>query len=316
MNKEKLAVVAIGGNALIPDPKNLSLEDQYAMVKDIAAHVADMITLGWNVVLTHGNGPQVGFIMRRSELSREHVSGVPMDYAGADIQGAVGFMFCKALRNEFRRKGIRREPIALVTQTLVDRNDPAFANPTKPIGSWYSKEEAEELAKANNWSIVEDSGRGWRRVVPSPAPVAIVEQNSINQLVRDGYLVIALGGGGIPVIQKENGDIEGVEAVIDKDFSSSILARELQADMLLLPTGVDRVALNFNTPEERWIDTMTLREARTLCAAGEFPKGSMEPKVTALADFVEYQGGTGIITSLPLMSKALTGNAGTRIIPE
>ncbi|NDV18566.1 carbamate kinase [Pseudodesulfovibrio sp. JC047] len=316
MKKNKLAVVAIGGNALIPDAQNLSLENQYEMVRQIAVHIADMISLGWNVVLTHGNGPQVGFIMRRSELSQESVASVPMDYAGADIQGAVGFMFCKALRNEFQRQGITREPIALVTQTLVDRTDPAFANPSKPIGSWYSQEEAERLATENGWSIVEDSGRGWRRVVPSPEPVAIVEQNSINQLVKDGYLVVALGGGGIPVIKNENNELEGVEAVIDKDFSSSLLARELEADLLLLPTGVDQVALGFNTPDERWIETMSLAEARAYCAAGEFPKGSMEPKVTALADFVEYQGGRGIITSLPLMSKALTGTAGTQIIPD
>jgi carbamate kinase len=285
-------------------------------VQEIAIHVADMIEEGWNVVLTHGNGPQVGFIMRRSELSREHVANVDMDYAGADVQGAVGFMFCKALRNEFAKRGIGREPIALVTQTLVDRNDPAFAAPSKPIGDWYSEAEAQKLAKENNWTIVEDSGRGWRRVVPSPAPVEIVEQNSIRTLLGDGHVVITLGGGGIPVIMNERGELEGVEAVIDKDFASSLLACELGADMLVFPTGVDQVAVGFNTPQQRWIDRMTVSEALEYCASGEFPKGSMGPKVTALAEFVQKQGGTGVITSLSLMNEALTDQAGTRIIPE
>jgi carbamate kinase len=311
----KVAVVAIGGNALVPDAEHLSVIDQYEIVQQISGHISDMIEDGWNVTLTHGNGPQVGFIMRRSELSKRFVSTVTMDYAGADIQGAVGYMFCKALRNEFKRRGIEREPIAIVTQTLVDRLDPAFSDPSKPIGSWYDKTEAEKLARENGWSIVEDSGRGWRRVVPSPRPVAIVEANCIRNLVSEGYLVIALGGGGIPVIQNENGQYEGVEAVIDKDFSSALLARDISADLLILPTGVDQVCLGFNTPNERKIDTMTVSEARAYCAAGEFPKGSMEPKVTALANFVAEQGNDGIITSLQLMEKALNGEAGTRIIP-
>ncbi|PLX35594.1 MAG: carbamate kinase [Hyphomicrobiales bacterium] len=312
----KVAVVAIGGNALIPDAEHLTVEDQYKIVQQISGHVADMIEDGWNVTLTHGNGPQVGFIMRRSELASKFVATLPMDYAGADIQGAVGYMFCKAMRNEFRHRGIGREPVAIVTQTLVDRQDPAFADPSKPIGSWYGKAEAEELARENGWSIIEDSGRGWRRVVPSPRPVAIVEAGAIRSLVDQGYLVIALGGGGIPVVRNEDGDYEGVEAVIDKDFSSALLARDIDADLLILPTGVDQVSLGFNTPEARDIDVMTVSQARAYCAAGEFPKGSMEPKVTALADFVEHQRRDGIITSLRLMEKALNRQAGTRIIPD
>jgi len=312
-----LAVVAIGGNALIPDAKNVSLNDQYAVVQKIAVNIADMIEQGWNVLLTHGNGHQVGFIMRRSKLSEKYVSRLSMDYACADIQGAVGYMFCKALRNEFKRRGIKRDPIAIVTQTLVDRNDPAFSNPTKPIGSWYSEKEAEALAKKNGWSIIEDSGRGWRRVVPSPKPIDIIEVNSIRKLIADDFLVITLGGGGIPVIENVKGEIEGIEAVIDKDFSSALLAQDIGADMLILPTGVDRVSLGFNTPNERQIETMTVSEARAHCASGEFPAGSMKPKVTALADFVEHrEGANGIITSLPLMGLALTGKAGTRIIRD
>lgn len=311
----KLAVIAIGGNALIKDREHLSIPDQYEVVRGMAERVADIAAQGWQVLVTHGNGPQVGFIMRRSELADGQVAPVGMDYAGADVQGAVGYMFCKALRNAFRRRNLPGEPIALVAQTLVDRNDPAFAAPSKPIGSWFDRETAERLALTHGWSIVEDSGRGWRRVVASPEPREIVELEPIRHLVGQGYLVVTLGGGGIPVIRNAEGDLEGVEAVIDKDFSSSLLARQLGADMLVLPTGVDRVALHFNTPDQQWIDSMTVAQARAWIAAGEFPKGSMEPKVRALADFVAFGGGTGIITSLDLMGEALRGAAGTRIVP-
>lgn len=311
----KLAVIAIGGNALIKDQEHVSIPDQYEMVREMAERVADIAAQGWQVLVTHGNGPQVGFIIRRSELAYGQVAPVGMDYAGADVQGAVGYMFCKALRNVFQRRNLPCEPIALVAQTLVNRDDPAFAAPSKPIGSWFDRETAERLALAHGWSIVEDAGRGWRRTVASPEPKEIVELEPIRHLVRQGYLVITLGGGGIPVIRNAEGDLEGVEAVIDKDFSSSLLARQLGADMLALPTGVDRVALRYNTPEQQWIDVMTVAQARAYIAAGEFPKGSMEPKVRALADFVESGGGTGIITSLDSMGAALRGAAGTRIVP-
>lgn len=311
----RLAVIAVGGNALIKDKDRVSIPDQYEVARDVAERVADIVEQGWNVVLTHGNGPQVGFVMRRSELADGQVDPVGLDYAGADVQGAVGYMFCKALRNVFRRRGLPGEPIALVAQALVDRDDPAFADPAKPIGSWFDRETAERLARLHGWSIVEDSGRGWRRVVPSPEPKAIVELEPIRHLTHQGYLVITLGGGGIPVIRNQEGDLEGVEAVIDKDFSSSLLARRLGADMLILPTGVDRVALRFNTPDETWLDVMTVARARAYIRADEFARGSMEPKVRALADFVEASGGTGIITSLARMSDALRGKAGTRIVP-
>ena len=311
----KLAVIAVGGNALIRDKERVSIPDQYEVARTVAERVADIVEQGWNVVLTHGNGPQVGFVMRRSELADGQVAPVALDYAGADVQGAVGYMFCKALSNVFRRRGLPGEPIALVAQALVDRDDPAFARPGKPIGSWFDRETAERLALLHGWSIVEDAGRGWRRVVPSPEPRAIVELEPIRHLVRQGYLTVTLGGGGIPVIRNQQGDLEGVEAVIDKDLSSSLLARRLGADMLILPTGVDRVALHFNTPDETWLDSMTVARARAYIRADEFAKGSMEPKVRALADFVEASGGTGIITSLDRMGDALRGRAGTRIVP-
>lgn len=310
---KKLAVVAIGGNAIIKDKTSLSIGDQYEMVCRVATNLVDMIEAGWNLVVTHGNGPQVGFVLRRSELSLPEVAPVPMDYAGADIQGAVGYMFCKALRNELAKRGIQREVVAVVTQTLVDARDPAFAAPSKPIGSWFSESDAKDKAAAFGWHIAEDAGRGWRRVVPSPRPQAIVESAMIRKLAEDGAIVVALGGGGIPVIKTEQGELVGVEAVIDKDFASGLLARELKATFFMLPTGVDRVALHYGTPDQRWLDALTVAEARDLCEQGSFDKGSMEPKITALTDFVAATGCPGVITSLPLMRDALDGKAGTRV---
>ena len=312
--KPGLAVVAIGGNALIRDRKHESIPDQFEMVCALAEDVAAMIEDGWNVVVTHGNGPQVGFILRRSELSIAEVPPVPMDYAGADIQGAVGYMFVKALRNVFRRRGIRRQPACVVTQTLVDRDDPAFANPTKPIGSHMDEARAKQLAKKYRWTVREDAGRGWRRVVPSPKPQGILETSVIKTLAAAGYVVVACGGGGIPVIEDEQGDLQGVEAVIDKDLASSLLARSMEADLLVLPTGVEKVALDFNKPTQRWLDRMTLAEARQHLAEDQFDKGSMGPKITALIDFVAGGGHMGLITDAPNLSRALRGDTGTRVV--
>ncbi|MDR1828191.1 MAG: carbamate kinase [Methylobacteriaceae bacterium] len=308
----KLAVVAVGGNALVPDSAHLSIAGQYDKVCELAGHLAAMMSDGWTLVLTHGNGPQVGMILRRSELSRAEVPPVPMDYAGADIQGAVGYMFCKALRNECARLGLRREIVALVTQTVVSAGDPAFANPTKPIGSWFSREQAEELAERYGWSVAEDSGRGWRRVVASPRPVGIIEETAVRAMLDAGMTVVCLGGGGIPVIV-EGGEIRGVEAVIDKDMSSSLLAIKLKADMLILPTAVERLAVRFGKPDERRLDRLSIAEAGLLLAGGEFPEGSMAPKVRALIDYVRATSGTGVITSPARMREAVAGRAGTRI---
>ncbi|HXJ54101.1 MAG TPA: carbamate kinase [Burkholderiales bacterium] len=316
--KEKpgLAVVAIGGNALIRDRGHESIPNQYDMVCALAEDIAGMIETGWKVVVTHGNGPQVGFILRRSELSIAEVPPVPMDYAGADIQGAVGYMFLKALRNAFKRRRIRREPACVVTQTLVDRNDPAFANPTKPIGSHMDEARAKQLAKKYHWTVREDAGRGWRRVVPSPRPRAILETRAIKALAAEGYVVVACGGGGIPVIEDETGDLRGVEAVIDKDLASSLLARSMEADILVLPTGVEKVALDFNKPTQRWLDRMTLAEARRHQADDQFDPGSMGPKIAALVDFVGGGGRMGLITNPPNLSRALRGETGTRLVAK
>ncbi len=311
-----LAVLAIGGNALIRDREHESIPDQYDMVCALAGDIAGMIETGWSVVVTHGNGPQVGFILRRSELSIAEVPPVPMDYAGADIQGGVGYMFVRALRNEFRRRGIRRQAVAVITQTVVDRNDPAFANPTKPIGSHMEEARAKKLAAKYRWTVREDAGRGWRRVVPSPKPQTIVETEVIRTLAREGYVVVACGGGGIPVIEDEHGNLQGVEAVIDKDLASSLLARSMGADTLVLPTGVEKVALDFNKPTQRWLDRMTLAEARRHHAEDQFDQGSMGPKVAALIDFVGGGGQLGLITNPPNIARALRGETGTRVVAE
>jgi len=310
---QRMAVVAVGGNALITDKTHQFIPDQYRAAAMTAGCIADMVAAGWNVVLTHGNGPQVGFIMRRSELSIHEVPPVPMDYAGADIQGAIGYMFDRAFRNEFRRRGIDRKPIAVVTQTIVDSNDPAFANPSKPIGSYMDEATAKRIAGEQGWTVREDAGRGWRRVVPSPQPKSIVELDEIRFLVRAGYLVIACGGGGIPVVQDAAGDLIGVEAVIDKDVASSLLARDLGADLLLVLTGVEKVAVDFNTPKQRWIDHLSVEEARRYYAEDQFDKGSMGPKIKAAIQFVDGGGSEALITDCPNIARALAGETGTRI---
>jgi carbamate kinase len=311
-----LAVVAIGGNALIRDPRHESIPDQYEMVQGLARDIATMIEGGWNVVVTHGNGPQVGYILRRSELSIGEVPPVPMDYAGADIQGAVGYMFVKALGNEFRSRGIARQPVAVVTQTLVDRDDPAFASPTKPIGSHMTEARAKQLAEQYRWTVREDAGRGWRRVVPSPMPRKIVEMEVIRELAHAGRVVVACGGGGIPVIEDARGERHGVEAVIDKDLASSLLARTMHADALILPTGIEKVALDFNKPTQRFVDELALAEAKRHYAEDQFDKGSMGPKVAALIDFVANGGKLGLITNAQNVMRALRGETGTRVVPD
>ncbi len=312
-SNNKMAVVAVGGNSLIIDSEHKLIPDQYRAAALTASYVADMVAADWNVVLTHGNGPQVGFILRRSELSIHEVPPVPMDYAGADIQGALGYMFDRAFRNEFRRRGIDRRPIAVVTQTVVDIADPAFANPTKPIGSYMDEITAKRIAGEQGWTVREDAGRGWRRVVPSPQPKSIVELDEIRFLVRAGYLVIACGGGGIPVVHDAQGDLTGVEAVIDKDLASSLLARDLGADLLLISTGVEKIAIHFNTPQQRWLDQMSLDEAKRLYADDQFDKGSMGPKVKAVIEFLEGGGREALITDPRNIGRALDGHTGTRI---
>jgi carbamate kinase len=312
----KLAVVAVGGNSLIRDKQHESIQDQNEEAALTAHSIADMIEAGWKVVVTHGNGPQMGFVLRRSELSLHEVSPVPMDYAGADLQGGIGYMFVKALYNEFRKRRIDRKAVAVVTQTIVDRDDPAFTNPTKPIGSQLDEPTARRLAAQQGWTIKEDSGRGWRRVVPSPLPRTIVELEMIRHLAKAGHVVIACGGGGIPVVKDAEGDLVGVEAVIDKDFASSLLARDIGADLLLVSTAVEKVAINFNRPNQQWVDRMTVDDAKRHVADDQFDKGSMGPKIQAVIEFLEGGGRMGLITNPPNIGRALAGETGTFIVRE
>ncbi len=315
-SSNKIAVVAVGGNSLITDKARQTVPDQFAAASESMKHIAGMIEAGWNVVITHGNGPQVGFILRRAELAAHELHTVPLDSCGADTQGAIGYMFQRALHNEFRGRGLDKQAATVVTQVLVDRNDPAFDDPSKPIGSFMEEATAKERSEQNGWVIVEDAGRGWRRVVPSPLPVEIIEQQAIQTLVKAGFVVISVGGGGIPVIKDKDGVLQGVEAVIDKDFASGLLAANIDADLLLITTAVEKVALNFNQPDQAWLDQMTLGEAQTYLAEGHFGKGSMGPKVAAIIRFLEQGGKEALITDPPNIQRALAGETGTRIIPD
>jgi carbamate kinase len=316
MTPSKLAVVAIGGNSLIVDRDHMTIADQAVTAAVTARHVAAMIAAGWKVVITHGNGPQVGFILRRSEIGASEVPPIPMDYATSNTQGSIGYMFQRALGNELRRRGIDRPVASIVTQTRVDRDDPAFGRPTKFIGPHLEEATARRRGAEQGWTVERDGDRGWRRVVPSPLPRAIVELEVIRLLARSGTVVIACGGGGMPVFADEHGDLQGVEAVIDKDHASSLLARALAADLLLISTEVERVALDYGKPEQRWLSRITLSEARAHLAAGHFPAGSMGPKIEAVTDFVAATGGQGLVTNPENLARALAGETGTLVTPD
>jgi len=318
MTMRKLAVVAIGGNSLIKDNTRVTVEDQYEAAKETCYYIADMIEQGWDVAIGHGNGPQVGFILRRSEIAHQ-VAGmheVPLDVCGADTQGAIGYALQQNLQNEFRRRGIAKQAATVVTQVVVDRNDPSFKNPTKPIGGFMTEEEARRREREEGWTVVEDAGRGWRRVVASPLPQCIVELDAVRRLLDAGIVTITVGGGGIPVIEDENGNLKGVAAVIDKDYAASLLARSIGADLFLISTAVDKVYLNFNKPDQRPIDVMTVSEAKRYMAEGHFAKGSMLPKIQAIIWFLEAGGKEAIITNPENIARALRGETGTRVIPD
>ena len=315
MEKKGLAIVAVGGNALIKDKDHQSVKDQYDCSVETMGHIANMIEMGWDVVITHGNGPQVGFILRRSELSNHELHEVPLDYCGADTQGSIGYMFQQALQNEFLKRGIDKKAVTVVTQTVVGRNDPAFQNPTKPIGSFMDEAAAHDKMAKEGWTMVEDAGRGWRRVVPSPIPQRIVEADAIQSLIKHGFVVVAVGGGGIPVLENPAGDLVGVEAVIDKDFGSSILATMINADLFLISTAIEKVAINFNKPNQQWLDQITVAEAKKYLEEGHFAKGSMLPKIQAILKYMENGGKKALITDPEHIPDALQGKTGTWIVP-
>ncbi len=312
---KKVAVVAIGGNSLIKDKNHQTVPDQYQAAKETCHHIAGMIEQGWDVAIGHGNGPQVGFILRRSELARHELHEVPLDVCGADTQGAIGYMLQQNLQNEFLRRGIKKQAVTVVTQVIVDRNDPAFQNPTKPIGSFMTEEEALRRRDQEGWHVVEDAGRGWRRVVASPLPKVVKEQDAVEELIRKGFVVITVGGGGIPVVENERGELEGIAAVIDKDYASSLLARSIKADLFLISTAVEKVYLNYGKPDQKAIDRMTVAEAKQYMAEGHFAKGSMLPKIQAIIWFLEAGGKQAIITNPENIERALRGETGTLIVP-
>jgi len=313
LSKKRVAVVAVGGNSLISDAKHQSVPDQIRAARRTCVHIVGMIEKGWDVVVTHGNGPQVGFILRRSELSRHELHDVPLDSCGADTQGAIGYDIQQSLYNEFRLRGITKQAVTVVTQVLVDRNDPSFANPSKPIGGFMDERTARDRQEKDSWDVLEDAGRGWRRVVASPMPVDIIERDAIKHLIDDGFTVIAVGGGGIPVVENEQHELVGVAAVIDKDHASALLASTIQADLFIISTAVEKVALNFNKPDQRWLDRLTLEQARQYLAEGHFARGSMQPKIEAVIRYLEHGGKEALITNPENIEKALEGTTGTRI---
>lgn len=307
-----LAVVAVGGNALISDRDHVSLQDQAAQATRTCEHIADIVAAGWRVVVTHGNGPQVGFILHRSELAKKSAPEVPLVYAVADTQGAIGFMMQQGLHNALAARDMAVETVTLVTRVVVDSDDPSFQRPVKPIGAHLDEAVARDFAEQFGWSIAEDSGRGWRRVVASPMPRRVVELPAIRHLLREGQLVIAGGGGGISVIERGEG-LEGVDAVIDKDATSSLLAHQLEADALVILTDVDRVALNYGTPDQRELDELDIGDAEELLAHGHFGEGSMAPKVRSCVNYLQHRPqGTAIITNAASATQALQGVGGTR----
>ncbi len=313
----KLAVVAVGGNALIKDDKNVTVESQMQALRETSAHLVDMIEAGWNLAIGHGNGPQVGFILRRSEIAAkvEGMHEVPLDVCGADTQGAIGYELQQALRNEFFKRGVSKKACTVVTQVLVNKEDAAFKNPTKPIGSFMDEAEAKRREKEMGWSVVEDAGRGWRRVVASPMPKEIVELDAVRTLLNAGQVVITVGGGGIPVIERGDGELIGAAAVIDKDFASALLASSINAEVFIVATAVEKVAINFGKPDQRWLDKMTLAEAKAYLDEGKhFAKGSMAPKIQAAIMYLENGGGAAIITNPENIGRALKGETGTWIV--
>jgi len=315
--KEKLVFIAIGGNSLIKSKKLQKVEDQHQAIKETVRHVADLIVQGYQVVISHGNGPQVGFIMRRSEVARR-VTGlhlVPLVNVVADTQGSIGYQIQQSLNNELTGRNIPGQCVTVVTQVVVDREDPGFKKPAKPVGEFFDAQQLAEIRRDYpDWTLIEDAGRGFRRVVPSPKPREVVERPMIESLLNSGYHVVTVGGGGIPVVQTDEG-LEGVDAVIDKDLASSLLANQLGAGLLIISTAVAQVALNFGKPDQMAIGKMTVAEAEQYIAEGHFAPGSMLPKIQSALSFLKNGGQEVIITAPEFIKEAVTMGRGTHIVP-
>jgi carbamate kinase len=312
----KPVVIAMGGNSLLDPSRPPTVENQFEVTARAARPIADLIQRGVRVVLTHGNGPQVGFMQMRSDLARAAIHEVPLDSLVADTQGALGYMIERALRQELRRRGSDADVVTIVTEVEVDPDSRAFAEPTKPVGRFYSAGEAETLQRERGWRMVEDSHRGFRRVVPSPSPRAIVPLAAIRRLIEGGVTVIACGGGGIPVVRDAEGRIRGVEAVVDKDRTSALLAVGLGSRRMVITTGVDAIYRDYLTERRSPIANIAASELRALAAAGQFPAGSMGPKVEAALYFLERGGEEVSICSPDLLAEAWEGRAGTHVRKE
>jgi carbamate kinase len=310
----KTAVVALGGNAIGTTGKE-DIHEQFANTRKSLGGIVELIKDGYNLAITHWNGPQVGNALLRVERTMDAIPALPLGVIVADTEGGMGYMIEQSLQNKLHREGIPRKVVTIVTQVIVDRDDPSIKNPSKPIGPFYTREQAERLAKKNGWVIKEDAGRGFRRLVPSPIPRQIVEKEIIRSLVQSGTIVIAAGGGGAPVYLEEDGAYEGVDAVVDKDRASAVLAKDIGAEILVILTAVDKVCLNFKQPDEHPLSWITLTEAKRYIVEGHFPQGSMGPKIEAAVQFIEAGGKQVVITSLGLVREALEGKAGTKIIP-
>ena len=310
----KLAVLAFGGNALINNNGHDTYEGQLAKAKSMCRELVKLVKLGYGILITHGNGPQVGNLLMQQESSSELVPPMPIDVCNAMTQGQIGYMLAQTLRNYLKKNGINKSVAAMVTQVVVDEKDEAFKNPTKFVGPFFNKKTANLLMDERNWKMKKDSNRGYRRVVPSPKPIDIVEKEEIAEMIKKNFIVVACGGGGIPVIRKKNGELRGVGAVIDKDLVSEKLATIVNAKTLIIITPVEQVALDFGTPKQRNIKRMTIKEAREYLKEGHFPAGSMGPKMEAAINFLEQGGGRVIITSAKSTLKALDGKGGTEIV--
>lgn len=313
----QLVVIAIGGNSLIKDKEHQFIEDQYSAVCESAKYIVDIIEKGYRVVVTHGNGPQVGFIMRRSEIAQEieHMHPVPLVNCDADTQGAIGYQLQQALQNEFTSRDLKKKAVTVVTQVEVDGTDSAFSCPSKPIGSFYNADQIDRIKKEHpDWLLENDAGRGYRRLVPSPKPINIIESSAIETLIEKDFTVIAVGGGGIPVIKGVGGYIRGVNAVIDKDLASSLLARNIKAELFIISTAVKNVYLNYGTKEQKALERVTLSELKAYKECGHFLAGSMLPKIEAIISFLENGGQKALITSPEYLEAALEDRAGTTIV--
>ena len=308
------AIIAIGGNALMKAGEQGTIAQQFANSRETCDQLIQLIDMGYRFIISHGNGPQVGFALRRHENAREFIPPSPLGICVAETVGSMGYMLQQTMQNTVKKKGLKIDTVTVITQVVVDKNDPSFSNPTKPIGQFFSKEDIDLKVQEENWNVVEDSGRGWRRVVPSPKPIRIVEKDTIGHLLGKGKIVIACGGGGLPTIEYDDGTLDGAEAVIDKDYASSKLAQQLGLDEFIIMTSVDKVSINFGKPDEVQLDTMTVAEAKQYFAEGQFPPGSMGPKIEASIEFLEKGGEEVIITDVGLLEEALKGKAGTHIL--